>query len=143
MSEHQTLAEIIKEKQRALTEAESVVLRLRNELTEAKQILLGPSPSATTAPSNSTEMAERVLALAGEPMHVNEILNAIEREFHVSVRYATLVGNMSRLVKKGKIFERVGPNRFGLLSLADQREAHELFERDMIESERNFSDEMA
>lgn len=72
-------------------------------------------------------MAEAVLRAHDRPMHVNEILSAIERDYQESVRYATLVGNISRLIKKGKIFERTGPNTFGLIEWGVRREADELF----------------
>lgn len=122
------MADIIRDKQRQLSEAEALVLRLRSELTGAKQALLGDAqPLPRRDPGSSTDMAEAVLKDIRRAMHVNDIISAIEREFHVQVRYATLVGNLSRLVSKGKTFERTGPNRFGLLEWAEQREADELF----------------
>ena len=128
-----SLSDIIREKVRKLAEAEAIVLRLKKELADAKHELIGTQPAASRKSGNSTEMAEAVLREAGEPLHVNQILYAIERDYHVSVRYATLVGNLSRLVKKGRIFERVGPNRFGLRAWEVDREADQLFGR--IESD--------
>ena len=119
-------------------------MTIRRELLAAKQTLMGadtahldPTPprQGIRAAGNSTEWAASVLRAAQQPMHVNEIISAIEREFQVSVRYATLVGNIARLVKKHKVFERTGPNRFGLLEWQTQREAEELFGREEYERE--------
>lgn len=136
------LADIIREKQRRLVEVEAEAATLRKELLEAKQALLGPdaahldpTPPSPKASGNSTEWAATVLRQAGRPMHVNDIISAIEREFHLSPKSATLVGNLSRLVKRGRIFERVGPNQFALLEWTAQRNAEELFGREEYERE--------
>jgi hypothetical protein len=139
------IAEQIREKQKRLTEIEAEALMIKRELLEAKQQLLGtegvrfdPSPlrQGDQATGNSTEWATSVLKAAGRPMHVNEIIAAIEREFHVTVRYATLVGNIARLVKRGRVFERTGPNVFSLIEWREQMEADELFRREEYERER-------
>ncbi len=80
-----------------------------------------PSPAHSQS-HTSTEMTESVLLKAGHPLHVNEIMSGIERDFGVSVRYATLVGNLSRMVAKGKTFERSGRNIFGLLRWHEEQE---------------------
>ena len=126
------LLDLIRTKQRDLQAAENLVFQLRRELEEAKRLLLdgigssvgGLESALNSSPvrGNSTEWAETVLGQVGHPLHVNEIISSIEREFHIGVRYATLVGNIARLVKKGKIFERVGPNVFGLLRWNEERE---------------------
>lgn len=121
----QGLVELIREKQARLTELEAEAGKLRRELLEVRQLVVG-GPSVTPAEprktGNSTEWAESVLRTAQKPLHVNDIISGIEREFQVSVRYATLVGNIARLVKRGKIFERVGPNIFGLRVWNAERE---------------------
>ena len=140
-----SLLELIKTKQAELSAAESRVLELRREMLEAREELLkygiGALPgmvpdSVNRQQGNSTEWAEAVLRKSHQPMHVNEIISAIERDFGTSVRYATIVGNISRLVKKNKIFERTGPNRFGLREWHASREADELFGRELQEQER-------
>jgi hypothetical protein len=135
-----TLVEIIRQKQRELAHAEERVAQLRAELAEAGEALGGgavarSSAARLKAPGSSTEMAELVLEETGQPLHVNEIISGIEHHFGVSVRYATLVGNISRLIKQKRTFERVGPNRFGLIAWHAEREAHELFTREEYESE--------
>src|SRR5258706_16091985 len=112
------LIALIQEKQQRLAECESEAAQLRAELQQAKQLLLEGvhgvilGTGTVIGPmASSTDMAESVLRRIAHPLHVNEIISGIERDFHVAVRYATLVGNISRLVKRRKIFERTGPNR--------------------------------
>jgi hypothetical protein len=133
------IAEQIRDKQKRLMEIEAEAITIRRELLEAKQQLLGTVEGARFDPSpirqgkqpsgNSTEWATSVLKVAGRPMHVNEIIAAIERDFHVTVRYATLVGNIARLVKKSRVFERTGPNVFGLVEWRAEEAAEALFGR--------------
>lgn len=118
------LLEQIKEKETRLAELELEARRLRAELLEVRQHMMGavgvtPPPVNASTRGNSTAWAEAVLRRALKPLHVNDIISAIEREYHTSVRYATLVGNISRLVKKGKTFTRTGPNVFGLVEWQD------------------------
>ncbi len=132
------LLDQIKDRLNQLQQAEATVARLRAEIDEARALLLikAPQPLPQRNPAGtSTEMAEAVLRAHDKPLHVNDLISGIEREYQVSVRYATLVGNISRLVKKGKIFERTGPNRFGLLEWAVRREADALFGRELQEAE--------
>lgn len=133
------LKELILDKQQQLQAAEAEVLRLRRELQEARQILMGvanisdlPKPAL---PLSSPEMAERVIREAGNAIHVNEILSAIERKFQVRVPYATLVSNLARLTKAKKTFERTAPNTFGLIEWHEIREAEALFRDEMVEQE--------
>jgi hypothetical protein len=135
------LARLIDEKQRRLLVLEQEALSIRRELQAAKAKLLGHAhidlkPTNKLIHGNSTAWAETVLRKNGQPMHVNDIIQAIEREFQITVQYATLVGNLSRLVKHGKRFERVGPNTYGLLDWSVEREANELFGRAEYERER-------
>jgi len=72
-------------------------------------------------------MAEAVLRSVGHPLHVNEIISTIEKRFGAQVKYATLVGNISRLIKRGNVFVKAGKNIFGLKEWDEQREAEALF----------------
>ena len=141
----ESLLDLIRTKTAALMQAEATAIALRRELLDAKEELLkmgigalpGMVPTvATRVAGNSTEWAADVVRKAGTSLHVNDIISGIEREYGQSVRYATLVGNISRLVKKEKIFERTGPNRFGLLEWHSSREADELFGREIREADR-------
>ena len=122
-----TLSELIREKQRLLQHLEAEVRRLQGELQEARLELLGPVrllAPRRPSPTTSMEMAQAVLQQTERhPLHVNQILSAIERDYQVNVRYATLVGNLSRHIKNGgKVFTKVAPNVFGLAEWEDEKE---------------------
>jgi hypothetical protein len=108
-----------------IREKQEQILQLQRELDEARQLLNGtPSASMPSAGSgvsrqrgaggNSVIWAQDVLRDANRPLHVNEIIQLIARKHRVNVKYATLVSNLVRLVSADKIFQRMGPNIFGL-----------------------------
>ena len=127
------LPEIIREKQQRLVQLEAEATALRAELLAAKRALEGVAadlpPPAPHKSRSSTDLAAEVLQRAQKPMHVTEIIASIRKDYEVTVQYATLVGNLARLVKKHKTFNRVGPNEYGLVEWEDQKTADELFGR--------------
>lgn len=148
------LSALIREQKNRLLQIQSEILKLQIEsgqiqkdLSEAREEL-GDDPAnlaQTRLPArqrgNSTTWAVSVLHKAGEPLHANHIVDAIWRDFSVKVQPSTLVGNISRLVKRGKIFERTGPNTFGLLDWAAEQDAKELFGREEYEEEHRLENE--
>jgi hypothetical protein len=62
----------------------------------------------------STFWAQEVISQTG-PLHANDLVIKIKERFHKTVNKQTLVGNLSRLVKKRDTFYRPAPNTFGLL----------------------------
>jgi hypothetical protein len=109
---------------RLIREKQEQIAALQQELDEAKKLLSGdlvemppPRPRSGRPRGNgnsSVAWAEAILHERGKPLHVNEIIGRIERRFRQQVRYATLVGNLSRMVKNKKTFHRFGPNVYGL-----------------------------
>jgi hypothetical protein len=65
-------------------------------------------------PTSSVGRAVEVLRQAGKPLHIAEIIRAIEARGG-SVRKDTLVGNLSRYIKAKQVFYRVSPSVYGLL----------------------------
>jgi hypothetical protein len=59
-------------------------------------------------------MVESVLVAAGKPLHVNDIIAAIEKEFGIALSRDSLSSAIIKNVRNGKRFERVAPNTFGL-----------------------------
>ena len=69
-------------------------------------------------PTSSVGMTVEVLRRAGKPLHVNEIVKAIE-ERGKKISKGTLTGNLWRYVKDKRVFYRAGRNIFGLLELRE------------------------
>jgi hypothetical protein len=113
------LRQQLREIEDELAEARSVLADQGAAIREARDAIRGArdavAASAWRAPApSSVVMAESVLSEAGRPMHVDQLLAAIQRRFGQQVRKDTLVGNISRHIKAGKTFERVAPSVFGL-----------------------------
>lgn len=123
----------IRAKLQHLAKLEAEASTIRRELAEIRKEVMGQGSqvieSVAAVTGSSTDMAENVLRKVGRPMHVSELLAAIETEYHITVKGPTLVGNLARLVKRKKTFRRVGPNIFGLIDsdpISDQ-EIGEMF----------------
>jgi hypothetical protein len=67
-------------------------------------------------PTSSVGLTVPIIRHAGRPLHINEIIAAIEAAGR-TVNRTTLVGNLSRYVTKKRIFYRPAPSTFGLLEM--------------------------
>jgi len=64
--------------------------------------------------TSNSSMMEVVLKAAGQPLHVTEIIAAVEKEFGVTLDRDSLSSAIIKQVRKGKRFVRTAPNTFGL-----------------------------
>lgn len=64
---------------------------------------------------SQVDMAFDVLANAGAPLHVNEILERIRAQFSVRVDRDSLVSSLSKKVARADRFRRPAKNTFALL----------------------------
>jgi len=130
----------------AIKEKQAAIARLQAELDEARALLSGvhtggrarvrfiPSGNATRTrkakgspvlpykPGSSVGRAAKVLRTEGKPLHVDELLPRVQRRGH-EVKKTTLVGNLSRYVNAGVVFNRPAPNTFGLLEWQEKKAA--------------------
>jgi hypothetical protein len=60
------------------------------------------------------DMAHDILQQAGQPLHVNAIIELARTRFHVELDRESLVSALTKRVHRRDRFERVGPNTFGL-----------------------------
>jgi len=59
-------------------------------------------------------MVEVVLAAAGKPLHINDIIVNIEKKFGITLSRDSLSSAIIKNVRQEKRFVRVAPNTFGL-----------------------------
>lgn len=64
--------------------------------------------------TSNLSMIEAVLKAAGKPLHVSDIIAAVEKEFGVTLDRDSLSSAIIKQVHKEKRFVRVAPNTFGL-----------------------------
>jgi hypothetical protein len=79
--------------------------------------LSGETVASIRTPKKRTSnisMIEAVLLAAGKPLHVSDIISAIEKEFSVILDRDSLSSAIIKQVRKEKRFVRVAPNTFGL-----------------------------
>lgn len=84
---------------------------------ELIQKLSGRASASEETPQKRTSnilMIEAVLIAAGKPLHVNDIIAAIEKEFGITLDRDSLSSAIIKQVRKEKLFVRVAPNTFGV-----------------------------
>ena len=73
-----------------------------------------PAGKARMKRTSNLSMIEAVLKAAGKPLHVSDIIAAVEKEFGVTLDRDSLSSAIIKQVHKEKRFVRVAPNTFGL-----------------------------
>lgn len=97
--------------QRDLLRAQLKVIReyLREgETAEGEDRRVGPRSMSQMS------MIRDILQEAGAPLHLSEILGRAEARFGVKLDRESVVSALTKKVRKGVLFTRVGPNTFGL-----------------------------
>ena len=103
-----------------------VVNDLKNQLTQAESYLKGLQDAyGFISSSNNTakkefalragsdlEKVKIVLEESKKPLHIDDILQKIGKESKSKV---SLAGSLSGYARDGKIFRKIGPNKFGLI----------------------------
>ncbi|SRR5260370_16174550 len=88
--------------------------RLRDDV--AVEVVRGGHPKkGLLDPDSDPGRARAVLEMAGQSLHVNEILKMIEEKYGKPPKRTSLVGALSRYSKQGLHFMRTAPNTFGLI----------------------------
>jgi len=101
--------------------SQELFLQYEKEVAQFKlaliQRLSGEQLVSEETPTKRTSnffMIEAVLLAAGKPLHVNDIIAAIEKEFGITLDRDSLSSAIIKQVRKEKRFVRVAPNTFGL-----------------------------
>lgn len=142
------LLTLLREKQREIEELERELsgyetkrkrlAKLKAEMRDAAAVLSG-NPILTKPKSrhgfvggkrakpiqhgSSVWWTWKVLFLVGQQMHIDRILDRIERESGERFKKATIVSNLSRYVQHNDTFTRPAPNVFGLIDFSSDPDA--------------------
>lgn len=102
-------------------ERDELFLTYEKEVAEFKLGLIARLARKTSLPqkpgrrrTSNLDMVEKVLGDVGRPLHVSEIIAAVEKEFAVQLDRDSLSSAMGKQILKGVRFTRVAPNTFGL-----------------------------
>ena len=126
-----TVAEAhIAEQEAELASLKERTMRLEVSIEAGKKLLAlmaaatSASPESLLKGGSRVEKAYRLLVVAREPLHIGEIVRRLEIEDTPGNRNS-LVGVISRYVRRGQIFIRTAPNTFGLLAGPSDAESDE------------------
>jgi HB1, ASXL, restriction endonuclease HTH domain len=64
--------------------------------------------------TSNIQIVENVLAAAGRPLHVSEIIAAAQNDFGVVLERDSVSSALVKQIRKGTRFVRTAPNTFGL-----------------------------
>jgi hypothetical protein len=79
---------------------------------------------APLRPGSDIAKAREIVLKQGEPMHITEILKALEKEVTKQNR-ASLSSYIGSFVRRGEYFTRPAPNTFGVIEFEEDRGAVE------------------
>ena len=95
-------------------------LQLQIEILESKlRVMERYKNSSGDRPEKRTskiKTVEDILQAAGRPLHVSEIIEIANREYHVNLNRDSIVSNILKKVNMQKKFIKTGPNTFALKS---------------------------
>ena len=77
---------------------------------------VGESPSASLRPGSSVALARDIILKKAAPVHITQLLQEMGKELTRENR-ASLASSLAAYVRKGEIFTRPAPNKFGLVEL--------------------------
>jgi len=78
---------------------------------------IGADPLRPRSPrkKSNIKLVEDILRVAGEPLHIDDIIGRAEVDFGVQLRRESIVSALTKKVLEGRVFRRTGRNVFALL----------------------------
>ncbi len=102
-------------------DTKNTFLQYEKEVAEFKLQLIrrlakgaGPAHEERDKRTSNMETVENVLAAAGRPLHISEIIAAAQKDLGVFLDRDSLSSALSKQIRKGRRFVRTDPNTFGL-----------------------------
>jgi hypothetical protein len=80
--------------------------------------IVPPNPDLALRPGTAMAKARDALKKAGKPLHIVDILKAIDRPVDRENR-GSIAGSLAAYVRKGEIFTKTAPNTFGLIEMGE------------------------
>ena len=84
----------------------------------ALRLLRRPAPQRSQAsppPQSSMALVQAILAQAGQPLHIEEIIARAQKQYERQLRRESLVSALTKKVLDQNTFRRTAPNTFDLL----------------------------
>lgn len=100
---------------------DDLFMQYEKEVAKFKLLLIrrltkdSPRPEkARRKRTSNLDMIEDVLLKAGVPLHVSDIIAAVEKEFAIQLDRDSVSSAMAKHIRKAKRFVRTAPNTFGV-----------------------------
>lgn len=93
---------------------DSMVVSLEAQVRALKKLRGSHEHVPREKSKSQVDMVSDILNKAGRPLHISEIIAAIEKKFEVKLERESLVSSLSKKVVKGDRFVRAGKNTFAL-----------------------------
>lgn len=108
MSEEQKIRNAVMDALISCTEAQLAALRRLRRQPE------GERPKRKHVGMSQVDLVEDILRIAGDSLHVNEIIDRVEAAHGVRLDRESIVSALTKKVVRGDRFVRTGKNTFGL-----------------------------
>ncbi len=85
----------------------------------ALRLLRRPAPERSQLsppPQSSIAMVQAILSQAGQPLHIEEIIARVRKQYGRQLRRESLVSALTKKVLDQNTFRRTAPNTFDLLN---------------------------
>lgn len=96
---------------------------LKSQLTIIREFLRrGEEPTFKPRKKSRSQMSiiYDILHSSAAPLHVSDIIARAKDEFQVDLDRESVVSAMTKKVKRGRLFKRVGPNTFTIVEPASE-----------------------
>lgn len=108
-------AELLGERTSSVASRRAVAAN-KTRAAAALRLIGGNHPAYELVPGSAAFLAADAIRAAGRPLHAHDLVKAIEARGQ-KVKESTLVGALSRWVKRKAVFYRAGKNTFGLIEM--------------------------
>jgi hypothetical protein len=91
---------------------------LKSQLKIIRQFLRGdqePARKPRRKGRSQMTIVYDILLAAQRPLHITDIIERAQSQFHVALDRESLVSALTKKVKSGRMFTRVAPNTFAIL----------------------------
>ena len=85
----------------------------KNKLKTINRFLKKSKPTLAARTSKAGTV-EKVLRVAGQPLHISKIIEIAEKDFEVQLERDSIVSILIKKIKTGQKFIRTAPNTFAL-----------------------------
>ena len=131
MSERRKIEERLRKKEQEIQSLEDKLKAARVYVQALRDVLAiiakeddTVSPESVLRSGSTVAQARDVILQRGEPVHVNELLEALGKDVTRETR-SSLTSSIAAYVRRGEIFTRPAPNTFGLVELEETPEPTE------------------